>query len=197
MHYQVIARSCVPSGTWDYYPYWAPGRDKEAATRLANYAAQTGYEATILQSITVEMLQHIARNIVEHQDTSLLPSVRYLPGAGVATASAWRRQNVDTEVQPLEEDSRRVAEPNFAGPNKVVLDARRLSLEQGPGGDVTLRAGWQPQQVSFPRQMDVLRAWMHLRRRLLQGQVGNALDGAPDDVLDDEEIQQLEDEFSA
>lgn len=192
MHYQVVARSCAPSGTWDYYPYWAPVRDKDAATRLATYAAQTGYEAAILQGVTADKLQSIARSVVEHQDTQLVPQLRYLPSASVATAFAWRRQNVDTEVHGLEEENRYLAEPN-----KAVLDARRLSLEHGPGGDVTLRSGWQPQQISFPRQMDVLRAWMHLRRRLLQGQVGDALDGAPDDLLDDQRVQQLEDEFSA
>ncbi|MGZ3673855.1 MAG: hypothetical protein ACXVCO_06055, partial [Ktedonobacterales bacterium] len=62
---------------------------------------------------------------------------------------------------------------------------RRLDLERGPGGDVTHRAGWQPQQISFPRRMDVLRAWMRLRQRLLQGQIGDAQDGAPDDAFDD------------
>lgn len=180
MHYQVVARSCVPAGAWDYYPYWAPVRDKGAATRLATYAAQSGYEAAILQSVTVDMLQNIARSVVEQQDTRLLPSARYLPGTRVPTASGWREQNLSAEVQPLEG-----GHPHLEQPNKTVLDARRLNLEHGPGGDVTLRSGWQHQQIAFPRRMDVLRAWMQLRERLLQGQVGNALDGAVEDALDD------------
>ncbi|MGZ3677660.1 MAG: hypothetical protein ACXWQR_03720 [Ktedonobacterales bacterium] len=80
----------MPAGAWDYYPYWSPVRDKHAATRLATYAAQSGYEAAILQSVSAEMLQNIARNVVEQQDTRHLPQSRYLPGARVATASGWR-----------------------------------------------------------------------------------------------------------
>jgi hypothetical protein len=185
MHYQVVARLHMPAGAWEYYPYWSPVRDKHAATRLATYAAQSGYEVAILQSVTADMLQHIARNVVEQQDTRLLPPSRYLPGARIATASGWREQGVNMEVQRLEGGRRDVEELNLEGPNKVVLDALRLGLEEGPGGDVTLRAGWQPQQISFPRRMDVLRAWMRLRRQLLQGQIGNVLGGALEDASDD------------
>lgn len=180
MHYQVVARSCVPAGAWDYYPYWAPVRDKGAATRLATYAAQSGYEAAILQSVTADMLQNIARSVVDRQDIRLLPSSRYLPGARVPTASGWHEQTVSTQAQQYEGGNSLLEQPN-----KTVLDARRLHLEHGPGGDVTLRAGWQPQQIAFPRRMDVLRAWMQLRRRLLQGQVGDALDGSQEDASDD------------
>ncbi len=179
MHYQVVARSCAPTGAWDYYPYWAPVRDKDAATRLATYAAQSGYEAAILQSVTADMLQDIGRSVVDRQDARLLPQLRYLPGTRVAAASGWREQSVDTEVHRLE-----AGNLHIDGPNKAVLDARRLHVEQGPGGDVTLRPGWQQQQISFPLRMDVLRTWMHLRQRLLQGQVGTVLDGGPDDAVD-------------
>ncbi len=179
MHYQVVARSCVPAGAWDYYPYWAPVRDRDAATRLATYAAQSGYEAAILQSVTSDMLQSIASSVVDRQDARLLPQLRYLPGTRVAASSGWREQSVDADVQRLGAGNRHLDEPN-----KVALDARRLNLEHGPGGDVTLRPEWRPQQISFPLRMDVLRNWMHLRQRLLQGQVGTALDGVPDDALD-------------
>ncbi len=179
MHYQVVARSCVPTGAWDYYPYWAPVRDRNAATRLATYAAQSGYEAAILQSVTSDMLQDIASSVVDRQDARLLPQLRYLPGTRVAAASGWREQSLGAEIQRLDAGNLYLDEPN-----KAVLDARRLNFEQGPGGDVTLRPEWQPQQISFPLRMDVLRTWMHLRQRLLQGQVGTALDGGPDDALD-------------
>lgn len=185
MHYQVVVRSYIPAGAWEYYPYWSPVRDKHAARRLATYAAQSGYEAAILQSVSADMLQNIARNVVEHQDTRLLPQSRYLPGARVATASSWREQSANTDIQRLERGNRDFDGLNLEGPNKAVLDVRRLDLERGPGGDVTLRAGWQPQQISFPHRMDVLRAWMRLRQQLVQGQVGDAQDGAPDDAVDD------------
>ena len=87
MHYQVVARPHEQDEAWDYYPYWAPVRDREAAIRLANYAAQDGYEAAILQSVTIEMLRKISHGVVDRQDHELLPALRFLPGAAIATAS--------------------------------------------------------------------------------------------------------------
>lgn len=164
---------------------------------MATYAAQMGYEAAILQNVAADVLQNIAREVVEQQDTHLLPQLRYLPGASVSTASPWRGHGLDIVDQRLEGENRSFAGPSLAGPNKVVLDERRLSLELGSGGDVTLRAGWRPQQVSFPRRMDVLRVWMRLRRQHLHGQLGNAMDGAPDGTVGDQGVQNLENELSA
>ncbi|MGH2515826.1 MAG: hypothetical protein ACRDHP_09235 [Ktedonobacterales bacterium] len=180
MYYQVVARSCIPSGAWEYYPYWAPVRDKDAATRLASYAAQTGYEAAILQSVTAEMLQNIARGVVDRQDMHLLPALRYLPGARVATASGHREHGVETEFHLSE-----TLDPYLDGPDKVELDGRRLTLEMGSVGDVMNRAGWQPQHISLPRRMDVLQIWMSLHRRLLRGEIGGLMDGAPSESPED------------
>lgn len=181
MHYQVVARTCIPSGAWEYYPYWAPVRDKDAATRLACYAAQTGHEAAILQSVTAEMLQLIARGVVDRQDAHLLPALRYLPGARVATASGRREHGVETKLHSSEK-----LDPYMEGPDKAELDGRRLNLEMGPGGDVVTGTGWQPQHTTLPRQMNVLRTWMTLRRRLLQRQLGGPMDGT-DGTADDDQ----------
>lgn len=175
MHYQVVARTCIPSGPWEYYPYWAPVRDRDAAMRLASYAAKTGYEAAILQSVTVEMLQQIAHGVVERQDTHLLPALRYLPGTRVATASRHREHGVETAFHLSD-----ALDPYGDGPDKAALDGRRLNLEMGPGGDILLCADWQHQPISLPRRMDVLRVWMNLRQRLLGGQLGGPTDGAHD-----------------
>ena len=61
MHYQVVARSSESTGVWNYYPYWAPVREKDAAERLAGYAAQSGFEAAILQGVTSEILQSMSQ----------------------------------------------------------------------------------------------------------------------------------------
>lgn len=164
-------------GAWEYYPYWAPVRDKDAATRLATYAAQTGYEAAILQSVTAEMLQIIARGVVERQDAHLLPALRYLPGARVATASGHREHGVETGFHVNEG-----LDPYLEGPDKAEFDSRRLNIEMGPGGDVIHRAGGRHQHISLPRRMDVLQTWLSLRRRLLSGQAGGPKDGAEDDT---------------
>lgn len=171
MHYQVVARPCNSVGAWDYYPYWSPVRDKAAATRLAAYGAQSGRETAILQSVTAEMLQHIARGVVDRQDDDLLPAIRYLPAAQLSAASAHQPSGmgVASHYEWLE--------PYEAGPSKILLDGRRLNIEMGPGGDVTHRAGWQP-QISIPCRMDLLRSWMSMRRRLLQELVGGPQDGA-------------------
>lgn len=178
MHYQVVARPCKPAAAWDYYPYWAPLRDKDAATRLATYAAQTGCEAAILQSVTAEMLQHIARGVVDRQDTQLLPALRYLPGAQVATASGRRKHSVETVFQTSEG-----LDPYREGPAKLELDGRRLNIEMGRGGDVTQQSGWR-QHIAIPCRMDLLHNWMDLRRRLLQGQLGGSLDGASNSAVE-------------
>ena len=175
MHYQVVARPSVSVGVWDYYPYWAPVRDKSAAIRLASYAAQCGYEAAILQSVTTDMLRNIAHAVVDQQDPHVLPSLRYVPGDRVALASGRHENRVEVECQLLE-----ALDPYAEGPDKAALDEQRLNLETGPGGDVTQRAVWQSQHITLPLRMDVLRSWMNLRRRLLRGQTGGATDGAPE-----------------
>lgn len=174
MHYQVVARPRAPEGAWEYYPYWAPVRDRNAATRLANYAAQAGYEAAILQSVTAEMLWRIAHGVVGQQDARLLPALRYLPGEVVATASRYQVRSVETGFQIFEG-----LDPYVDSPDKADLDRRRLAIELGTGGDVTQQAGWKP-YISIPCRMDLLRSWMGLRRRLLRGLLGGSLDGALD-----------------
>lgn len=171
MHYQVVARPLRPDGAWEYYPYWTPVRDRDAATRLANYAAQAGYEAAILQSVTVEMLQHIAHGVVGLQDAQLLPALRYLPGASLATASRHRAHSLGREIQTFEG-----LDPYVDGPDKAELDRRRLTIELGPGGDVTQQTGWR-QLISIPCRMDLLRSWMSMRQRLLGGLIGGPRDG--------------------
>ena len=64
MYYQVVARALTPPAGWEYYPYWAPGNDLEAAERLAHYAAQSGYEAAILQAEQMEKLEEVARGVI-------------------------------------------------------------------------------------------------------------------------------------
>lgn len=170
MQYQVVARSGPTSaGNWDYFPYLAPCRDKATAERLARYAAHSGYEAAILQSVTIEMLMHIARAVVEQQDELMLPKLRYMPGAAVGWAVAQRERKVESgfHVQST-------SNPPVEGSDKAVLDARRSSIENGPGGDV---ADAQPDLLSFPLRMDVLRAWLRLRERMIAGQIGGDADG--------------------
>jgi hypothetical protein len=170
MQYQVVARPCIPAGTWDYYPYWAPMRDKAAATRLATYAARTGCEAVILQSVTVEMLQHIACGVVERQDAQLLPAIRYLPAVQVAAAQGQPQHRASAASQ------REWLEPFEAGSHTIQLDGRRLNIEMGPGGDVTQRPEWRS-HISIPCRTDLLHRWMSMRRRLLRGLIGGPLDG--------------------
>jgi len=165
----------MPVGEWEYYPYWAPVRDKAAATRLASYAAQSGYEAAILQSVTAEMLQHIARGVVDRQDLQLLPALRYLPGAAVTTALRQGKHSVEIGFEAPEGLG---LDPYTDGPDKLEWDGRRLNIEMGSGGDVTQQPGWR-QHISIPCRMDLLRSWIGLRRRLLQGQLGGPQDGAP------------------
>lgn len=172
MHYQVVARPYEQDQDWDYYPYWAPVRDREAAIRLANYAAQDGYEAAILQSVTVEMLRTISLGVIDRQDTELLPALRFLPGAAIATAFGHRAHGVHAEFQVPEG-----FDPYADGAIKAELDERRLTIEMGLGGDVTLQAEWR-QGITLPYRMDLLRNWLGLRQRLLQGQLGGPLDGA-------------------
>ncbi|HEY7975383.1 MAG TPA: hypothetical protein VID72_08585 [Ktedonobacterales bacterium] len=172
MHYQVVAKSSGASAGWEYYPYWSPLREKESAERLASYAAQCGYEAAIIQSVTPEMLLRLAHGVVERQDTRLLPALRYLPGSRVATTTSHREYHVETAFRPLEG-----LNPYVDGSDKSEWDARRLKLEMGPGGDVVARDDWRPQPISLPMRMGVLHAWLSLRQRLLQEQVGGPLDG--------------------
>lgn len=175
MHYQVVARSSIASiasEKWEYYPYWSPVREKSAAERLASYAAQSGYEAAILHSVTAEMLMNIARAVVERQDVRLLPSLRYLPGARMATATGRSEYGVETEFSLSDG-----LDPYLEGPDKSELDSRRLSLELGQGGDVIADSGWRSQGITLPCRMDLLRSWLSLRRRLMQGEIGGPTDG--------------------
>lgn len=176
MHYQVVAKPCVPSARWEYYPYWAPVRDKAAAERLATYAAQSGYEAAILQSVTAEMLEQIALRIVERQDTDLLPALRYMPSTRVAATAGRQEHTVETALHPAD-----TLDPYAEGPDKGQLDARRLAIEMGPGGDVTAGDVGLVRRLSFPQRMDVLSSWLDLRKRAVAGEMGGAMDGTPDD----------------
>lgn len=178
MHYQVVAKS-APAGadhalaTWEYYPYWAPGRDRGAAERLAVYAAQNGREAAILQGASTEVLEAIARPIVENQAVHLLPAVRYVPGARVARHDGWSEHTVETSVCPLPN-----IDPDEEGPIRFELDKRRLELELGHGGDITRGGDQRFDRVQHPQRMEVLSVWVRLRERVERGQLGGRADGA-------------------
>src|SRR5260221_8294353 len=172
VHYQVVARPDTADACWDYYPYWAPTRDREDAERLAYFAAQTGHEAVILECVTVERLEAAARAVVERQDTSFLPALRYLPAAERWLASERPQREVTAPGRP---------EPTMEhyadGVCEAEADERRLTLERGPGGDVTRETPARGQRLSFPQRMDVVSAWLRLRARALRGEVGGAGDG--------------------
>lgn len=175
MHYQVVAKSGEPSSSWDYYPYWAPVREKSAAERLASYAAQSGYEAAILQSVTPQMLEYVAVRVVERQDTALLPSLRYLPGAPAARMSGRQQRAVETAFRPSP-----VLDPYTEGVDKVELDARRLDAELGPGGDILRQRTTIRRYPSLPLRMDIISAWLRLREKVLIGVIGGDSDGLAD-----------------
>jgi hypothetical protein len=168
MHYQVVTRSAEPSGGWGYYPYWAPVREKAAAERLAGYAAQSGYEAAILQSVTPELLEDLARRVVERQETELLPSLRYLPAS---RASGRLQRTVEMTFRPSP-----ALDPYVEGTDKAALDARRLSVELGAGGDILAHGPAQPDPF-LPLRMDVISTWLRLRERVISGEVGGLGDG--------------------
>lgn len=175
MHYQVVANRQASPEQWEYYPYWAPVRDKATAERLAHYAAHMGYEAAILHSVSVEMLEQIARKVIEQHDSHLLPALRYLPETAVASAGGRREHDVETLFH---------TPPRREPPHTMLLatdlERRRHALEMGPGGDVTIGGSWRPQDVSFPLRMDVLSAWLRLRARVEEGVTGGPEDGADD-----------------
>jgi hypothetical protein len=175
MHYQVVAKSGEPSGSWEYYPYWAPVREKAAAERLASYAAQSGCEAAILQSVTLQMLEEVACRVVERQETDLLPSLRYLPGSPVGRTSSRRQRTVETRFRPSP-----VLDPYAEGIDKAELDVRRLNAELGAGGDVLRESGAIRRNPSLPLRMDIISAWLRLRERVLTGAVGGDGDGGGD-----------------
>jgi hypothetical protein len=175
MHYQVVARSVESSGNWEYYPYWAPVREKGAAERLAGYAAQSGYEAAILQSVALGMLEDLASRIVERQETELLPSLRYLPGSPAGRASGRQKRPIEMTFSPPP-----VLDPYVEGTDKAELDVRRLNVELGAGGDVLAYGNVQP-YLSLPLRMDIISAWLHLRERVMSGGVGGVGDGAAED----------------
>jgi hypothetical protein len=150
MYYQVVAKPSTPSGSWDYYPYWAPIRDKDAAMRLATYAAQAGCEAAVLRSVTLEMLQFLARGVVDRQDAHLLPALRYMPNIPSARDSS-------------------AADPN----------GQRLNMVIGPGGSI-IHQSESLQSLADPQGKVQLRRWMALRQLQLDGRLGGPLDGAPD-----------------
>ena len=172
MHYQVVAKSGELSGAWDYYPYWAPVREKSAAERLASYAAQSGYEAAILQSVTPQMLEYVAVRVVERQDTDLLPSLRYLPGTPVARANGRQQRAVETTFRPSP-----VLDPYTEGADKAELDARRLDAELGSGGDILQQRATTRRFPSLPLRMDIISAWLRLREKVIIGAVGGESDG--------------------
>ena len=184
MHYQVVAKSGETSGAWDYYPYWAPVREKSAAERLASYAAQSGYEAAILQSVTPQMLEYVAIRVVERQDIDLLPSLRYLPGAPAARANGSGRPQraVETAFQPSP-----VLDPYAEGTDKTELDARRLEAELGPGGDILQQKVIILRHPTLPLRMDIISAWLRLREKVIAGAIGGDSDGQAD--MDDVEIE--------
>lgn len=172
MHYQVVAKSGEPAGAWDYYPYWAPVREKGAAERLASYAAQSGYEAAILQSVTPQMLEYVAVRVVERQDTDLLPSLRYLPGTPAVRTNGRQQRAVETAFRPSP-----VLDPYANGADKAELDARRLDAELGPGGDILREGIAMRRRPSLPLRMDIISAWLRLREKVITGAVGGDNDG--------------------
>lgn len=178
MYYQVVARSVSGDAEqaptyWEYYPYWAPGLERAAAERLAVYAAQNGREAAILQGSTVELLELIARPIVERQDAQLIPALRYVPGARIARTDGWAEHQVETVLHLSPE-----LDPYDEGPSRFELDRCRLEVELGPGGDITRDAGRRFDSVELPRRMDVLSAWLRLHECVECGLLGGPDDGA-------------------
>lgn len=182
MHYQVVARSGEPLGNWEYYPYWAPVREREAAERLAGYAAQSGCEAAILQSVTSEMLEILGCRVVERQEIELLPALRYLPGLPAGQASGRRQRAIEMTFQPSP-----TLDPYVEGSDKAELDARRLKRELGPGGDILAR-GFVQRDASLPLRMDIVSAWLRLRERVIAGEVGGVCDGAAEDDANTSEL---------
>jgi hypothetical protein len=172
MHYQVVARRRTAGAGWEYYPYWSPVHDGEAAERLAHYAVRGGYEAAIVQGATIELLEQLARRVVECQDSQALPALRYLPGARTAYASGRQEYLVETALTPS-----LALNPYTGGPERAELDRRRLSLEMGPGGDITRAAEWRPQPVSLSVPIGVLRVWIRLHNTVQGGEIGGAHDG--------------------
>jgi hypothetical protein len=168
MQYQVVARRYMSAGEWEYYPYWAPVREKDAAQRLAGYAAHAGYEAAILQGVTAEQLRLVAYAIVVQNDTRSLPAVRFLPEGQASTTP-----------------SRVMEFANLWESSSAMLDAQRIRLEMGPGGDVTQRGDWQP-QGDFTPPADILAAWMILRQQVRQAPRDNAANSSStEDDADD------------
>ena len=121
VHYQVVARPATAGAVWDYYPYWAPSRDRDDTERLAYFAAQTGYEAVILECVTAERLESVARAVVERQETSFLPALRYLPATGMLLEKGRAEHEVVTTWQPEP-----TLDPYAEGADKGEADARRL-----------------------------------------------------------------------
>jgi hypothetical protein len=178
MYYQVVARSGERSVRWEYYPYWAPVRERDAAERLAGYAAQSGYEAAILQGMTLKVLKDLAYRVVEQQETEHLPSLRYLPGSRVEQANGRKKRAVETLFRSSSKPDL-YAEDN----GKAELDERRLKAELGPGGDILARGTIQP-HAPLPLRMDVVSAWLRLRERVVCGKVGGIYDGVTANTVD-------------
>jgi hypothetical protein len=172
---RVVTRNGTPPRHWEYYPYWAPGRDGGAAERLAQFAAQSGHEAAILQATTVELLEASARAIVEREDLASMPALRYVPGEHAARAGARPEHQVETVFLPPP-----ALDPYDEGPDKAELDRRRLELELSPAGDVTVAGLGRHDLLALPGRMDVLSAWLRLRERVERNELGGPADGVRD-----------------
>jgi hypothetical protein len=157
--------------------------ERSAAERLAAYAAQCGFEAAILQSPTSEILLSIAQAVVDRQDTHWLPTLRYLPADYGARAATRIEGEAKAAPQATE---LRAAYQQDAAPDQTLLDARRLALELGPGGDVGAGEGLRTRDLSFPHRMDVLRVWLRLHQAVQSGRIGGNEDGAPEAPQSDE-----------
>ncbi len=180
MYYQVVAKELASPADWEYYPYWAPGNDLKAAERLAHYAAQSGYEAAILQAEQIGLLEELARGVIDRHELGSLPTLRYQPGTKISHGNGRQEHEVQKVFRLAIPPT-----PYEEGQDKSKLDQRRQDMEHGPGGDVIMKAEERIKQFSLPIQMDVVSAWLRLRERTELGSVGGATDGTPEDTINE------------